>query len=64
MKRLAHAAIAASVLAVASTTAVFAMGPTPHTDTSHHPTSPQPKLTKDVGAALALAKKSADALDN
>ncbi|HEX3674424.1 MAG TPA: hypothetical protein VHU87_09150 [Rhizomicrobium sp.] len=65
MKRLAHAAIAASVLAVASTTAVLAMGPTPHTTESRTGTqvATGEKLTRDVQTAIVAAQKLATAGD-
>ncbi len=71
MTRFVHAAFAASLMVATSATAVLAMGgsgPTPHTDTSHHPTAPAAgstvgHLTKDVGEALTAAKKAADAGD-
>jgi hypothetical protein len=65
MKRIVQAAIAASVLAAASTTVVFAMGPTPHTTESRSGT-PAPssiKLTKDVQVAIVAAQKLATAGD-
>jgi hypothetical protein len=66
MKRLVRAALAASVFAAASTTVAFAMGgsgPTPHSDTSQHPSAPAGKITKDVAIALGAAQKAAQAGD-
>ncbi len=67
MKRLVLAALAASVLAAASTTVVFAMGPTPHSTTESRSGTPAPiatsKLTKDVQVAIVAAQKLATAGD-
>jgi hypothetical protein len=62
MTRLVHAAFAACLLA-ATSTAAFAMGPTPHTTPSRSSTSPTLKLTRDVQTAIIAAQKNAQAGD-
>ncbi|HEY1631750.1 MAG TPA: tetratricopeptide repeat protein [Rhizomicrobium sp.] len=60
MKRLVHAAFAASLLA---STAALAMGPTPHTTPSTSTSHAAGKVTRDVAVALNDAQKAAQAGD-
>ena len=60
MKRLVHAALAASLLA---STAALAMGPTPHSTESSSTSHASGKVSRDVAVALNDAQKAAQAGD-